>query len=240
MASQSFDIENTTVHVYKRRGTRSLRLTIAADGKVKVTIPSWASYGAGVKFARSRLGWIQDNMPDRPKLLGQGWHVGKAHRLVFDTADTDTVKTRLAGSEIRILRPPGMMISHPESQEAARRAGIRALRIEAAKLLPPRLRQLADQHGFSYGKVGIKQLTGRWGSCDHERNITLNLYLMQLPWHLIDYVLLHELVHTRHLNHGPEFWASFLACEPRAKDYRRQIRRHRPELTAGDMASAVS
>jgi predicted metal-dependent hydrolase len=221
-----------TVHVYKRKGTRSLRLSISADGKIRITIPAWASYEEGLKFAHSKTGWIQTNLPEQAQILRSGHHIGKAHRLVFESGPGNTVRTRLAGSEVRIIRPTDMLQSHPEVQKAAEKAGIRAMRVEAQKLLPGRLRQLAEMHGFSYNSVQVKQLKGRWGSCDAKKHIVLNLFLMQLPWELIDYVLLHELVHTEHLNHGEGFWDRFLSCEPRAKSYRRRMRIHKPVLKA--------
>lgn len=231
MAAKSFEIgELGTVHVYKRKGSKSLRLSIASDGKVRVTVPAWASYSEALQFIHSRTEWIQKNMPVKPDMLRSGLHVGKAHRLVFETSTDNTVRTRIAGSEIRIIRPLGMAVTDDEVQAAAHKACIRALRLQARKLLPVRLKQLAAEGGFTYTSVQIKQMKGRWGSCDTKKRIVLNLFLMQLPWHLIDYVLVHELTHTKHLNHSADFWSEFLRHEPRAKLYRKQIKQHRPIL----------
>lgn len=241
MAVKLFQIENVgTIHVYKRKGSSSMRLSIAADGKVRLTIPTWTTYSAGLAFARSRQIWIRKNLPQQHTVLTQGQHIGKAHRLYFELAGIDAPRTRISGSEIRVFRPITMLQSHPEVQQAAEKACIRALRAEAAKLLPVRLKQLAARYGFSYKKVQIKQLKGRWGSCDNHQNITLNLFLMQLPWNLIDYVLVHELTHTKHLNHGADFWDEFLRHEPYAKEYRLQIRKHKPILQAVEAAAAVA
>jgi predicted metal-dependent hydrolase len=133
-----------------------------------------------------------------------------------------------------------MAAQDPEVQKSAHRASIRALRTQAEKLLPVRLKQLADKYDFEYASVSVKQLKGRWGSCDTRGHITLNLFLMQLPWHLIDYVLLHELTHTKQLNHGADFWDEFLSHEPKAKDYRKQIKEHKPILETVDVAPAVA
>ena len=82
-----------------------------------------------------------------------------------------------------------------------------ALRHEAKRYLPIRLAALARQHGFHYNGVTIKDTSSRWGSCSNRKHINLSLLLMTLPWHLIDYVLLHELCHTVELNHSDRFWA---------------------------------
>lgn len=79
------------------------------------------------------------------------------------------------------------------------------LRKEAKQWLPQRLESLAQKYGFSYGRVAIKNNRTNWGSCSARNNINLNLHLMRLPEHLRDYVILHELCHLRHHNHGKEF-----------------------------------
>ena len=76
---------------------------------------------------------------------------------------------------------------------------------EARKTLPPRLSELALKYGFSYNKVFLKHTSTTWGSCSVKRNINLNINLVRLPAELRDYVLLHELCHLAHPNHGPAF-----------------------------------
>jgi len=80
-------------------------------------------------------------------------------------------------------------------------------RAEARKKLVNRLNELSEQHGFSYSKVFMRNQKTRWGSCSSKNNISLNMKLAKLPDEMIDYVLLHELVHTRIKNHSHEFWA---------------------------------
>jgi type I restriction enzyme R subunit len=80
-------------------------------------------------------------------------------------------------------------------------------RTEARKNLVNRLNELSAQHGFSYNKVFMRNQKTRWGSCSAKNNINLNMKLVRLPDEMIDYVLLHELVHTRIKNHANGFWA---------------------------------
>lgn len=102
-----------------------------------------------------------------------------------------------------------------------------ALRKQARLYLPPRLEQLAKEHGFSYERVCINSARTRWGSCSGKRHINLSLYLMILPSHLIDYVLLHELCHTREMNHGPKFWTLMnqVTCG-KALELRKEVRNY--------------
>lgn len=84
-------------------------------------------------------------------------------------------------------------------------AEIEALRRKAKKELPPRLAELASRYGFSYNRVAIKHNASNWGSCSARSNINLNLNIVRLPKILQDYVLLHELCHLRHQDHGHGF-----------------------------------
>ena len=77
----------------------------------------------------------------------------------------------------------------------------------AKRVLTNRLKHLAEKHEFSYNKVSIRSQRTRWGSCSNKNNISLNVKLVLLPKELIDYVMLHELVHTRIHNHSKKFWA---------------------------------
>jgi len=82
---------------------------------------------------------------------------------------------------------------------------IEELRRRAKKELPPRLAEFASRYGFLYNRVAIKHNATNWGSCSAKGNINLNLSIVRLPKVLQDYVLLHELCHLRHHDHGHGF-----------------------------------
>lgn len=84
---------------------------------------------------------------------------------------------------------------------------IETLREVAKEVLPKRLQELAAKYSFEYNSVRIKHNSSNWGSCSRKGNINLNLNLVRLPDELRDYVILHELCHLRHPNHGPQFHA---------------------------------
>ena len=79
-------------------------------------------------------------------------------------------------------------------------------RVMAKKHLVERLDEICKQNGFKYNRVFVKNQKTRWGSCSDKNNINLNVNLARLPDHLIDYVILHELVHTKIKDHGKLFW----------------------------------
>ena len=82
---------------------------------------------------------------------------------------------------------------------------IEKLRRQAKSELPPRLAELAERYGFIYNRVAIKHNSSNWGSCSSKSNINLNLNIVRLPNILQDYILLHELCHLRHHDHGHAF-----------------------------------
>ena len=96
-------------------------------------------------------------------------------------------------------------------------------RTAARQFLIDRLRYLAKKHGFTYNRVFIRNQKTRWGSCSAKNNINLNLNLVRLPQELIDYTILHELVHTRIKNHGPRFWDQMDALVGDAKKIDKEL-----------------
>jgi predicted metal-dependent hydrolase len=224
------------VTLYKRRNSRSIRLSIAPDGEVRVSMPYWVPFRSGINFATSKAEWIR-SMRSRSggqKEVRHGQAIGKAHHLYFRAHTGQKIATRQVGTEIHILHPMTVTPDHPAVQQAAVKAGIRALRKEAEQLLPQRIRQLAERDGFIYTSVSVKQLKSRWGSCDSRKNIVLNLFLMQLPWQLIDYVLWHELTHTRVMRHGPPFWDEMERHVAGARGLGKEVHTYQPALKPKD------
>lgn len=230
------------VKLYKRRGSRSIRLTVTPDGQVRVTMPSWTPYQTGAAFALSRKAWIAAQArPSARSILTHGMPVGKAHHLVFrrDPAARN-VRTNIRQTEIIVTCDAGHGPDDPDVQAAAQKACLRALRRQAMQLLGRRLQQLAALHDITYQHFTVKRMTSRWGSCDQQGNIVLNIFLVQLPWELIDYVILHELAHRHVLHHGPQFWQELERLLPDAKKRRKVMRTQRPTLSVLPSAGSVA
>jgi len=229
MAYKTYELPDIgQITVYKRRGAKAVKLSITHDNKVRVTVPLWAPYQAGFEFARAKSSWIASKRVPTALLMPDS-HIGKAHRLIFyNEAGRQKVATRIAGNEVRIMLPSEVSWQSEPAQTAARSAGKRALKQQAQSLLPKRLQSLATAHGFDYRTVSVKPLKSRWGSCSSHKDIILNIYLMQLPWELIDYVILHELVHTRVMAHGEPFWSELGRYVTDLPGIRKTMRAQRP------------
>ena len=102
----------------------------------------------------------------------------------------------------------------------------------ARRVIADRLQELARLHGFSFGRIFIRNQKSRWGSCSGQNNINLNVHLVLLPPALRDYVILHELVHTRVKHHGPEFWAELERYIPDCRRVDKELNRYESVLAA--------
>lgn len=108
--------------------------------------------------------------------------------------------------KVTIICPPETDFSTEACQEWLRKVIVKQLREQGALLLPERLRRLSQEKGLPFGICKITTSRSQWGSCSSMGDICLSCYLLTLPIRLIEYVMLHELCHTREMNHSPRFW----------------------------------
>lgn len=218
------------VAIYKRKGTKTIRLRVAADGSVRMTIPYWVPYAYAADFAKKKSAWVRAQQPLIAVLADQEM-IGRLHTIQFSyVSSTTKPRVRVASGVIRLQLPFGVDYRSEDIQNMLHKAAIRALKKEAQDYLPDRVKELAEEHGFSYGKVAIKNMKSRWGSCSSQKNISLNLYLMQLDQTLIDYVILHELVHTKILAHGKVFWDELAQYVANLSELRTVMKQQEPTL----------
>lgn len=133
--------------------------------------------------------------------------------------------------EMKIICPPDADFNDENLQKWLRKVIEEALRRNAKVILPPRLYMLSNQYNLPYHSVKINSSRGRWGSCSAKKAINFSYYLVLLPKRLIDYVLLHELCHTKELNHGENFWDLMNGVtDGKALDLRNELKNYRTEL----------
>jgi predicted metal-dependent hydrolase len=112
----------------------------------------------------------------------------------------------------------------PVQPDDERRERERALLARAKCELPPRLMALAAQHGLSVARVSIRNQRWRWGSCSRQGHICLNWRLVTMPDEVRDYVLIHELMHLKRMDHSPKFWKLVAQACPEYKNARAWLR----------------
>jgi len=108
------------------------------------------------------------------------------------------------------------------------RAEERTLRLRANRELPARLRELASHHGLTISRVSVRNQKWRWGSCSPDGHVCLNWRLVTMPDHVRDYVIIHELMHLKRLDHSPRFWKLVAAACPDYQAARAWLRTCRP------------
>lgn len=215
-----------------KRNLRAKRLTISVrrNKDIRVTIPGVLPFRTAETFVLSKSKWIAEKRntlnKDDSKLLCSGEFRTREHALLFRTVPTNTIRVEVKKPDIIVYYPETSTISDERVQHAAKVGIEMAYRIEANIFLPQRVKILTSQFNFTINQLRIKKMTSRWGSCSSKNNINLSIFLMKLPDNLIDYIIIHELCHTRHKNHGERFWAELNSkTEGKAKELSRQIRR---------------
>ncbi len=218
----------------RRKGTRSLRLSIKSDGVIRVGVPYGIPDFLAKKFVESKVDWIKTHL--KPQItLHDGSHIGKNHRVVINYVDSSRHSTKITDTEIRVNLPTEIKEASARGQKIIKSACEKALLIESENLLLQRLKQLSVKHGIEYRGGSIKKLKSRWGACDHRNNISLNSYLIQLDWNLIDYVICHELSHTKHHHHQPSFWQYLGTIYPDYKNAKKMIKTKATDIIATNL-----
>ena len=165
-------------------------------------------------------------------LIGLNYKIDAEHfklSLVSGEKDQFLANSRLGVMEI--VCPPYADFADEKLQSWLHKVIEESLRRNAKSILPSRLAFLSKQCGLPYSSVKINSSQGRWGSCSARKAINLSYYLVLLPSHLIDYVLLHELCHTREMNHSERFWALLNQfTEGKALTLRGELRKYRTEI----------
>ena len=115
--------------------------------------------------------------------------------------------------------------AQPKPSEMAREVE-RDLRFRAKRALPARVFELAAQHGLTVARVSVRNQRWRWGSCSRAGHICLNWRLMTMPEWVRDYVIIHELMHLKRMDHSPRFWKLVARVCPDYQNARRWLRQH--------------
>ncbi|HPF52890.1 MAG TPA: SprT family zinc-dependent metalloprotease [Draconibacterium sp.] len=193
------------VTLSKNRRSKNIKLSVKPDKSVLVSFPFYVSSKEALAFVTKHTEWIinqQQKMEQRKtRIETRDEMLTWTHRVTFLQGESNRVMKR--GEQVQVI----VQDFESESSKAFIESVITEIyRIEAKMHLPKRLSTLSAKHGFSFNKVTIRDNRRNWGSCSSKNNISLNLQMMKLPEELIDYILLHELVHTEIKNHGSKFW----------------------------------
>jgi predicted metal-dependent hydrolase len=209
-------------HVRISRRARRLSVRVYPGGRVEVVVPPGASAAVVERFVGTHRRWIDDRVADLSSISG----------ITRDTLP-DTISLaalqrrypvdyrRTASSDIRavVVAPDTLIVAGTlDNEQRVARTLQHWLMNFAHTELSRLVAEIAAEHDFSFERVQIRRQRTRWGSCSARGTISLNVCVLFQEPAVMRYLLIHELSHTRHMNHSRRFWSQVEAIEP---DYRR-------------------
>lgn len=228
-AEESLRVGSRTVPLRLVRHPRARRylLRLLPDGTARVTVPRRGSDQEAIRFAKRQTDWLENQF----QRLGSAvlkpliWQMGT---VVLLRGEKTAIAAVVPGT-IRIGREE-IAIGMATDLRPAIEKHFRKL---AAGELPPRVLTLAAQHGLTVTRVTVRNQRSRWGSCSRHGSISLNWRLVQMPGFVSDYIILHELMHRRQMNHSAKFWQEVARVCPDYPAAERWLKQHRDLLRAG-------
>ncbi|MDB5187193.1 MAG: hypothetical protein JWM07_665 [Candidatus Saccharibacteria bacterium] len=226
------DEEFGTITLRRSARASHVRIKVAPDGRLRASLPLYAPIFLVKRLLKNSRDELRAMLAEQHSetTFEHGMTIGKSHSLIVRLTTVKAVSATRHGQQIVVSLPAGQLLNDPGSVRVVRDSVIEALRIEAKSYLPKRLAFLANKYNVTYEKVRFSHASGRWGSCSSNGTISLNIALMKLPFELIDYVLIHELSHTVHMNHSDEFWNLVQIGDPQYKIHRRALKNENPSI----------
>jgi predicted metal-dependent hydrolase len=203
---------------------RRYTLRVRADGSARVTVPRGGSVADAWRFAGRHIGWLErqlQRLANRPAQVPH-WTVGTE---ILFRGELVRIEAGTNG-EAAFVRLGGELISVADMAADLRPAIECHLWWRADQELPPRVLELAATHQLTVSRVTVRNQRSRWGSCSRHGTISLNWRLIQAPASVRDYIILHELMHLRQMNHSIRFWREVERVCPDYRDAERWLNRH--------------
>jgi predicted metal-dependent hydrolase len=219
-----------SVEIVRRVRAKRYRLSINAQGQLRLTIPRGGNLPAGLEFGRSKSAWVSQKLShllnrgqsscDKMMESGQVLLGGEVVAFTIGAATRGQIAISVGEVSVHVYagtRNAGQLLAA-------------ALWVHASRVLPQRLADLAKACGCQIGRVAVRNQRGRWGSCAASGNISLNWRLVQMPHGVADYIMVHELMHTREMSHSQKFWEHVKAHFPDYEEAERWLKKNRGML----------
>lgn len=223
------DGERVPVHYRRNNRARRYLLRLSRDGRVQVTIPYAGRITEARDFIHSKRDWLLRQWHDFRK-RDQVRREAQERSLVWFRGRLTPVSLLDRGSR-RLLRINGEEFAWSKNGGNTPRAqALHALHKLAGQELPERTRQLAEEHGIAIKRVVVRNQKSRWGSCSSKGTISLNWRLVQTPRLVRDYIIIHELMHRRQMNHSAKYWELVAAACPQYESAEAWLKEHGGQL----------
>ena len=199
-------------------------LRLRPDGSARVTIPRGGSAIEARRFAERNRGWVEQELQrlSTRRAHPTRWLAGTE---ILFRGELVKIETSLNG-ESGLIRFGGEVAKVIDSDDDLRAAIERHLWRLAAKELPTRVIEYATLHQLNVRRITVRNQRSRWGSCSRRGTISLNWRLVQTPPFVRDYIILHELIHLREMNHSSRFWREVERVCPDYETAERWLKQH--------------
>jgi predicted metal-dependent hydrolase len=199
-------IGEKTVPLVLRRNLRARRyiLRVRRDGTVWLTIPRGGAIRFGIEFARRHVAWIEHQLQRRSAENVHNEHWKEGTEILF-RGERVRLRMQVHGGTT-VVEFADQVVILPAGANQLRAAVENHLWCLAEKEFVPRVLQLGVQHQLTPERVVVRNQRSRWGSCSPRKTISLNWRLIHAPSWVRDYLMVHELMHLREMNHSPRFW----------------------------------
>ena len=204
------------------------RLFIDRSGKPRITIPLRGSLLEARRFAEANRQWLMEQLKRFRSRQSSEQHWCEGSTVLFRGKQVTLELTCSEAGNIARFGSEEVLLSDSVSpgNPGLRMAIETHLRELAQRELPVRVRDLAAMHGCVVHRVSVRNQRTRWGSCSRRGSISLNWRLIQVPEAVRDYIVLHELMHLREMNHSPRFWAQVASVCPDYRDSEGWLRKN--------------
>jgi predicted metal-dependent hydrolase len=209
------------------RRARRLSVRVYPGGRVEVVVPPHASASAVERFVGTHRRWIDERIADLSSFGGTPDTLRpSAIRLAAIDRDYTVEYHATAEADVRITPSPDrvLIVRGAVDDEARVASALREWLMALAEVeLTAQLTELAQLHGFAFERVQVRRQRTRWGSCSAKGTISLNVCALFQEADVLRYLLVHELSHTRHMNHSRRFWSLVESIEPEYQRLDREL-----------------
>lgn len=220
MFSKEETIEGYKVKYKKNNFSKSIKISLKSEDEILVTLPKYCPFKSAKEFLYGNFEKIKNFKFKKPNL-------NENLETKFDTLHvipSDNFKIETKKNLVYFFYPSELPFADNIVQKEYKKAYLKAIQIEAKNYLPFRINFLAEKFGFKFNKLALRNQKTRFGSCSYFNNINLNINLMKYDFDIIDYVIIHELCHTRVKNHSEVFWTEVEKYCPNYKELRKKLK----------------
>jgi len=216
-----------TVHLVRPARVKRYLLRLQPDGSARLAIPRRGSRAEAIRFLERSEAWLRRRQ--------EQWRAQAATRAPWGDGAVflfrgEPVRLQVEISEgVATLSFADQVARNVDVASDYRPVMHAHLRRLAERELPVRTRELAHEHGIAIQRVTVRAQKSRWGSCSARGTISLNWRLIQAPPFVLDYLIVHELMHRRQMNHSARYWKLVAAAFPRYREAEAWLKKTRLE-----------